>query len=233
MLDDKVIEFFMSQVLQGISETNKKLGQIKMLLMSPPAAAGAKDGLLSALSGLGGDLSPDELIKKAAAELEEREKKAEDVKKAEATHVEHNCPACGHAHAWDLHPYTEPGDKFVEFVRSEEEREKEPLEDEPVHLTPVTIQAFVESQLCDKCRTPMTAYIDSNRAEKPVISVAEMYGIQAANNPPKTVAAKKKAAAGAVDPTLTPTTRTPEPKAGPKKAAPKKKRASRKKKKKK
>lgn len=221
MLPDKTIEIWMGQVLYQMQEQNKKLKQIKILLASPP---GGGNDLLSAIGGLGGDLSPKKLIKKAAAEVDKKDKEDEDQKKAESTHVEHKCPACEHGHVWDLHPYTEPGSTFVEFVRSEEDRKNEPQEDEPVHLTEAGITAFVESQLCTKCGTPMTAYIDSSRAALPVISVAKMYGLDTKNNPPA-------AAAGAAKPTVTPPPKArKKPAPAAKKAAPgaKKKRTGKK-----
>lgn len=202
MLPDDKIEAWMGVMLHEAKEQNKTLRQIKILLANPPGNAGVKDPLLTAIGGLGGDLAPEELIRKAAAVVEERAQETEAEQKSEATHVEHKCPACEHNHIWDLHPYTEPGSMFAEYVRSEEDREKDPQEDEPVHLTDDSIKAFVEGQICAKCGTPMTGYIDSTRATLPVIGVGDMYGLDPKNNPPETQLGRKAAAAGAVDPAV-------------------------------
>jgi hypothetical protein len=242
MIPDTKIEAWMGMVQHQLMEMNKKLGRISILLQAAPKGRSTDaEGLLKAISSLGGDLSPEELIKKAHEQVEKKEKEAENAQKAESTHVEHKCPACGRLHVWDIHPYTEPGSKFADYVRTPEERKDNPLpegEKEEMHFTEESIQGFVESQLCENCETPMTQYVNQDRAQQPHISVADMYGIKPENT--MTDEQKKAAAAKAVDPTVAPATPAPaatkaKPKAKPKpKAAPKpkKKRPTRRRKKK-
>jgi len=80
--------------------------------------------------------------------------------KVEATHVEQACPACGHSHVWDLVPNKAPGQHYAD---------REGV---------INTGAFLASQMCEKCDTPLTTVVHKDRAQQPVVSVSEMYGLK-------------------------------------------------------
>ena len=85
----------------------------------------------------------------------------------EATHVEQACPACGHSHVWDLVPDKAPGQHYVN---------REGV---------IDTEAFLASQMCEECDTPLTTVVHKDRAQQPVVSVSEMYGLNTAPAPAK------------------------------------------------